>query len=194
MKDDILVRLLDDDNPVKIMRLFFANPGTLYNEKTVKGRTGVSAPTFRKWIKRLVESELVIERKRKGEKKYELNSAHPLHRCLDQIITYTHDFDEKHLKESLRDVGKIKLIVKSGLLAEKSRSNLDLLVVGEKILQKKLKTQIEELEQSLGRELHYAQFSEEEFRYRMGMRDRLLRDVFDFGHEVVLDKLKLGSS
>ena len=47
------------------------------------------------------------------------------------------------------------------------------------------------LEAELGREIRYAFFTTPDFRYRLGVYDRLLRDVFDYPHRVLLDKIGL---
>ena len=43
----------------------------------------------------------------------------------------------------------------------------------------------------LGREIRYASFETEDFRYRLGAYDRLLRDVFDYPHSLLIDKIGL---
>ena len=47
------------------------------------------------------------------------------------------------------------------------------------------------LEAELGREIRYASFATEDFRYRTGVYDRLLRDVFDYPHRLLIDKIGL---
>ncbi len=39
------------------------------------------------------------------------------------------------------------------------------------------------LESELGRELSYAIFDTNDFKYRVSMYDKLIRDVFDYPHE-----------
>jgi hypothetical protein len=41
----------------------------------------------------------------------------------------------------------------------------------------------------VGKELRYAFFSTDEFKYRMSMYDKLVRDILDYPHKVLLDKL-----
>ena len=47
------------------------------------------------------------------------------------------------------------------------------------------------IEAEIGRELRYAAFTTEEFRYRVGVYDRLIRDAFDYPHRTILDKIGL---
>ena len=47
------------------------------------------------------------------------------------------------------------------------------------------------MEAEMGRELQYATLSTEEFFYRRSIGDRLVRDVVDFPHEVLVDRIGL---
>jgi hypothetical protein len=44
------------------------------------------------------------------------------------------------------------------------------------------------MEVELGRELHYAVLSTPDFLYRTSVGDKLVRDIFDFRHQVALNK------
>ncbi len=63
--------------------------------------------------------------------------------------------------------------------------------MGDKLEERPLTAAVHLLEAELGRELRFASFSTEQFRYRLGVYDRLLRDVFDYPHRPILDRLGL---
>ena len=48
------------------------------------------------------------------------------------------------------------------------------------------------LEAEIGKEVRYAWMSTSDFFYRLNMSDRLLRDMFDYPHAIVLDRLDIG--
>ena len=50
---------------------------------------------------------------------------------------------------------------------------------------------VRKLEAELGRELRFAAFTTEDFKYRVGVYDRLVRDVLDFPNRILLDKIGL---
>jgi hypothetical protein len=70
-------------------------------------------------------------------------------------------------------------------------SKVDILVVGDRIEERTLKAAIHTIEAELGRELRYASFLTPDFRYRAGVYDRLIRDVMDYSHRNILDKIGL---
>jgi len=85
-----------------------------------------------------------------------------------------------------RPSGKIKLLVVSGVFIKDSEARVDLLVVGDNLNRKKIDIAVKFFESQIGKELQYAIFDTEEFVYRRDMYDKLLRDIFDGNHEVLL--------
>jgi len=104
------------------------------------------------------------------------------------LITAT-PVKNKDIPKRLNIAGSIKLIILSGVFIQNWDSRLDILIVGNNIRKPQLETAIKSIEAELGRELRYASFNTQEFKYRMGVYDRLLRDVFDYSHEIILDKI-----
>jgi len=58
---------------------------------------------------------------------------------------------------------------------------------------KKLERAIRTLEAELGQELTYATFSTQDFNYRLGVYDRLLRDVIEYPHIALVDKIGISN-
>ncbi len=83
----------------------------------------------------------------------------------------------------------MKLIVTAGIFIQDPESRADLLVVGDSVKRAKLESVIKGVEAEVGKELRYAFFSTEEFRYRLSMYDKLVRDILDYPHRILLDKL-----
>jgi hypothetical protein len=50
---------------------------------------------------------------------------------------------------------------------------------------------VKSIESELGRELNYAVFSTEDFNERLYSGDRFVRDILDFPHECVVNKIGL---
>ena len=58
-----------------------------------------------------------------------------------------------------------------------------------KVSEAKIENAMRSLEAELGIEIRYAVFTSEELRYRVGMYDKLTRDVFDYPHQIIVDKI-----
>ena len=70
---------------------------------------------------------------------------------------------------------------------------MDILVVGDHIKNAKLLSVLSSIEAELGKELRYAVFETSDFQYRLGIYDKLIRDILDSRHENILNKLGLES-
>jgi hypothetical protein len=92
---------------------------------------------------------------------------------------------------TLKRAGSLRVVVLSGLFTGALETKVDMLIVGDKLEDKHLESAVRTLEAELGRELRYAAFSTEDFRYRVGVYDRLIRDVFDYPQRTILDKIGL---
>jgi hypothetical protein len=78
------------------------------------------------------------------------------------------------------------MLVLAGAFIKEPNSRLDILAVGDSINQKKFEQVVRSLESEIGKELKYSAFTTDEFRYRISMYDKLVCDVFDFPHEIVV--------
>ena len=58
--------------------------------------------------------------------------------------------------------------------------------MGDKLKRAKIERGIRKLEAEIGVELVYAIFETKEFIYRFNMYDKLVRDILDYPHEVLL--------
>jgi hypothetical protein len=47
------------------------------------------------------------------------------------------------------------------------------------------------IEAEIGKEIRYAVLDTDDFKYRLSIGDKLVRDVLDYPHEIVLDRLSL---
>ena len=95
------------------------------------------------------------------------------------------------LLRRFRSVGRLKLVIVAGIFIQDPDSRVDMIVVGERLKRGVLAHAVRSIEAELGKELRYAAFETDEFNYRLGMYDKLVRDILDYPHTVVLDRLGL---
>jgi hypothetical protein len=96
---------------------------------------------------------------------------------------------QNSISKRLQSVGKCKLIVIAGSFIQDWNSRLDLLLVADAVNTVRLERVVKDIEAELGKELRYAVFSTTDFTYRMNIYDRLIRDVLDYPHQTVMNKL-----
>lgn len=204
----ILEKLFGTSARVKIIRLFLLNPENIFIFIDISRRSRVSPRLARREISVLKKIGLVKEKEEKIEeliklkngkiknrkkkiRGLKLNPFFPLLQPLKNILINAAPLDKEKLIKRLNSVGRMKLIILSGVFTQSEDSRTDLFLVGDSIRRHALDKLLKRLEAEVGRELTYAVFSTNEFLYRFGMYDHFVRDVLDYPHEKILNKLNI---
>ncbi len=187
---------------VKLMRHFLMNPEAKFTVKDLASRAKVSLSTTRKEISVLRKADLVKDtiatvttasgniKKTKGVM---LNTTFPYRHTLGDLLLQPQTIDKPAIAKRFKQIGKIKLLIISGILTGSQDSRVDVLVVGKDVETKKLERAMREVEADIGRELAYAAFDTDDFIYRMNMYDKLIADVLDYPHERLIDSLSVST-
>ena len=80
-------------------------------------------------------------------------------------------------------------MIAAGVFIQNWDSRVDLLIVGEELNLHKIESIIRNIESDIGKEISYSAFETQDFEYRMGIHDRLVRDILDYPHVTLLDRL-----
>ncbi|MBS4052653.1 MAG: helix-turn-helix transcriptional regulator [Methylomonas sp.] len=196
-KADFLTSFLD---PVraKILRLLILN-AELFSPGDVAKRAGVSAADAHKELNALeaigvvkkLEGEGKNARERKAGTRYSFNEKF---RYANALSTFVHEVSPERFNDverAIRGAGKMSAIVLSGVFIGDHRRPADLLLVADSVNEKRLEKVLRGFEPKYGREIRYTVLSTPEFRYRMTINDKLLRDTLDYPHRILLDKKNL---
>ena len=170
---------------VKIMRLFIFNPGTIFKASAVSDRTQERRAVVAREIRNLMKGGLL----RKKGKGYTLNYDYPFVEALNSFLIDASPISEKEIIKKVSRAGTMKLILISGVFLHDPEARVDMLVVGDHLKKGVLVQAISSIEAMLGREIRYASFETADFQYRLGLYDKLVRDILDFNHKKILNKL-----
>lgn len=190
-----LARLFGSPARLKLLRLFMFNDDAAFTATDAAFRTKTAKDAARKELTALVTMGIIRKRAGKGASLgYSANRRFAHYEPLKAFLRDTSDVRDNDVLDTLRSGGGVmRLVVLSGLFTGAVESKVDMLIVGDRLDEKKLARAVHALEAELGRELRYACFSTEEFKYRRGVYDRLIRDVFDYPNRAILDRLGLTS-
>lgn len=202
---EILGKLFGGESRVRIIRLFLFNPGRAYGLSEIADRAKVQVGKVKKdmtllWKAQLVKAKPVIHfiEKKKGNKVrtkkikeagWVLNEHFPYLTQLQSLVIHTVLVRHDAILKKLNKAGKIKLVIVAGVFLQDADSRIDILIVGDNLRQQMLEGIIRGLEAEIGKELRYSVFETADFQYRLGMYDKLVRDVLDFPHQKIVDKL-----
>jgi len=186
-----LAKLFGSPSRLKALRLFVFNRETAFSLGEIAQRTKLSKSVVRRELAELLASGLVRKKGANAKTRYQTNPNFEHLDALDTFIRDTTSVRPGHMVAQLRRAGVLRLVVLSGFFMNVLESQVDLLVAGDRLNERALAAAVRSLEAELGREVRYASFATEDFRYRYGVYDRLLRDVFDYPHRLLIDKIGL---
>jgi hypothetical protein len=204
---DVLSTIFGSEARVKIMRLFLFNPEEIFDAGMISDKSKVNKDIVKKEVIILEKAKLIKKRdfsktieKKKGKRVanikirthgYYLNQDFSYITALKQLLIKTKTLEGGEIIRRLSKAGKLKLVIVAGVFTQDKDSRVDMFVVGNNISKSALNNAIKSIEAELGKELMYVCFETEDFKYRLGMYDKLIRDVLDYPHQVLLDKISL---
>lgn len=206
----ILGKLFGSEARVKILRLFLFNPNGVFENAEIASRARVYSSTARREVALMSRIGLVKRKtlfrevkkkstggyvaKRERRVGWALNEKFPYLHQLQSFLMSLVPLRENDILRRLGKAGKLKLVVIAGILTQDADSRVDLLIVGDELKRPLLEVAIKRIESELGTELRYAAFSTSEFEYRLNVYDKLIRDVLDYPHQKVIDRMNISSA
>ncbi|MDO8523175.1 MAG: hypothetical protein Q7S12_02725 [bacterium] len=208
-----LEKLFGSGIRVKLLRLFLLSPEKVFTsaeaakiikvplESVSSEMRSLAALGFTKKAVRRDRFEIkkgnkikIIWRKIEGRR---LSSTFPFILALRNLLITARPISREKMTKFFRSRGKIKLVALGGIFSEDlaggfrgDGTRLDILVVGD-LKKGQADSFIRGLESEIGKELNWATLSSAEFEHRISMHDRMLRDLFDYPHEFLINKLGL---
>ena len=199
MAADPLAILFGSPSRVKLLRFFLFNPSKEFTFEEISRRAKLVRRTARTEINALERASVIkktsvfIPSEKTGKKVrttvYILNKKFPELPALQTFLFETAPINGKTLLKHLNKIGKIDFLVTSIVFMREFEHRLDFMLAMKKLDEPKIENAIRALESELGIEIRYAAFTSVDMAYRVGMHDKLIRDVFDYSHEVLVDRL-----
>lgn len=187
----ILEQLFESQVKVKLMRFFFRNQVDAFPIRQILKMLRMNSGVVRREIKKLEKVGLVDLRKKQGRLVYALNDNFDFLRELQDLILKSTISSKSELINNVRKIGNVKLLILGGIFRNSQADEADILIVGDKINQRKATTFLKDLEAEVGRELNCSIMSAKEFNYRYDMYDRFVRDLINENKDVLINKLNL---
>jgi hypothetical protein len=188
---DILSKLFGSTNKVKLMRLFLLNPEAAFATKEVAERSKMSTAAASRELKNLVSIDFIGRKIRGRTTMWQLNSGFPFINPLKLILKNNVLGRKKELVKEFNNCGRVIVLIVSGVFLESEDSRIDILVAGDNLRRKAIERLVKGLEAEIGKELVYVVMDTPDFIYRRDASDKFLRDVLDYPHEILVDKIGL---
>jgi hypothetical protein len=186
-----LGRIFGSPARLRLLRLFLFNQDTPFTLAEAASRSSLDLAVARRELADLIAAGLLSKKGARTKMRYQVNQKFEHLAALERFVRDTTVLSTSHILTALKRAGTLRVIALSGLFTGAIEAQIDLLIVGDNIDTRSLARAIRALEADLGREIRYATFETPDFRYRLGVYDRLLRDVFDYPHRLLIDRIGL---
>lgn len=198
---EVLGKLFGSESRVKILRLFLFNQGAAFSAVDIAERSKADLYAVKHELKLLRKIGFIRRKagKKPAAKKRRAKRGAPDGWMLDERFAYlspmqkllldTVFMSDAEIHRRFSGAGKLKLVIVGGVFVQHLESRLDLLIAGDHLKRHIVENAVKGIEAEIGKELIYAAFDTQELHYRMGMYDRLLRDVMENPHRALLDKI-----
>lgn len=212
MVGDFLEKLIGSHARARVTRIFIFNQSEPMTVANVAKRADISPQAVRREIRILEKLGVIIKgksvsirlekssknirgKKAKRGAKQEISwVVNPQFKYLRALSLFIHEVSPArygNIVSALKNCGRLSAIIASGCFIGDTTRPADLIVVADNVNENRLLHAIKALEPVFGREIRYAVFSTAEFRYRLTVQDRLIRDTLDYPHQVLLDRARL---
>jgi len=184
---------------VKLLRFFLFNPSKEFTFDEISRRARLVRRTARTEMSALEKADVITKRmlyvpidgktKKMKVLGYALNKNFQELQALQTFLFETAPIDGKNLLAHLRKAGPLDFVAVAGVFVRDFEQQLDVLIAMKKISQAKIETAIRALEAEIGMEIRFAVMTSDDLMYRVGMNDKLTRELFDYKHQILVDKI-----
>lgn len=208
---NILEKLFGGGARVKLLRFFLLSPEKIFTPKEAAKLLRISSGAASKearfllsvgFLKKTWRTDVFIKKGKnksklvkKRVKGAQLSQTFPYLLALRNLLASASPTSRERMLRFFKNKGKIKLLVLGGVFgndfsvdALDSAGRLDLLIVGE-LRRGAVERFIKKIEADVGKELNWTLLGTREFEHRLAMHDKLLRDLLDYPHEFLINKL-----
>lgn len=173
---------------VKILTLFFSNPGTIFHVRDIVRKVGEEINAVRRELSHMEKAGMVSKEQRANRLFYSFRKDYALYYDLMAIIGKNSGLGRDLIKQKAK-LGKLKYAMVSGRLLrglpKKSSSEVDLLIVGNIVLPE-LSQLVKAEEVRREREINYTVMTEEEFQFRKRRRDPFVLSILEGSRVMII--------
>lgn len=176
MLEDIIISRVR----VKLLELFFSNPGKIFHVREMVRRTGEEINAVRRELAHMEKAGMVTKEPRANRLYYAFRRDYPLYFELLELVAKTTGLGQDLFKNKAK-LGKIKFAMLSGGFIRglpPAAEKVDLLVVGNVVLPE-LAQIVKNEEVKRDKEINYTVMTEDEFEFRKKRRDPFILGVLE---------------
>jgi len=193
---DSLGKIFGSPTRVKMMRLFLFHADKAFAKLEIGKRVGAKRNISQElnllqaagFIKKRFISRYGNKRKVLG---WTLNQKFPYLAPVQNLLIDTIGLHYEDLIRRFGRAGSVKLLIVAGVFIKNPDSRVDILIVGDRLRKNLIEATVRKIQTEIGAEIRFCLLETSDFNYRLSVSDKLIRDILEFPHRKLLDRLGL---
>lgn len=180
--------ILDSKQAGGLLAFLLLAPQRSYSSKELSKRLHITEKTLNGLLREFLRDSMIKQFTRDHTKLYIVNPRHKLLPEISSALKKGQKPYEDELFLAVQKLGEVKAAILSGAFTGQPQLPVDLLLVG-KISLAKLDTFLKQCKTMMGFDINYSIMTPEEYKIRSDTFDRFIKDISDYPHIVVVDKV-----
>lgn len=199
--NDALALLFGNGARIKLLRFFLFSQEERFTIEDIARRARLVRRTARTEINILeragVIKKSVINVAQEGKKTkikttfYGCDKSFSFLFQLHTFLAETAPINATTVLTHIKKVGKVDVVAMAGIFVREPDQNVDLLIAMKGPQVSKVEVAIKSMEADIGTNIRFMLLETEDLQYRLGMYDKHTRDIFDYSHEILIDRIGL---
>lgn len=186
---EIFSQLFESRVKARLIKFFMLNDKREYSQQEVVQKNKMSSVQITKELNRFEKMKMIIVRTKKGKRFFQTNTGFIFYPELKNLVVKSNTMPECRSLSQIKNLGKVRLALISGVFLNYPKGRADLLLVGDEMSRAKLKHLLENLEAEVGKEINYSFMSSDEFKYRTDMLDKFIMEFLESPYEEIICKV-----
>ena len=186
---EIFSQLFESRVKARLIKFFMLNDKREYSQQEVVQKNKMSSIQITKELNRFEKMKMIIVRTKKGKRFFQTNTGFIFYPELKNLVVKSNTMPECRSLSQIKNLGKVRLALISGVFLNYPKGRADLLLVGDEMSRAKLKHLLENLEAEVGKENNYSFMSSDEFKYRTDMLDKFIMEFLESPYEEIICKV-----
>jgi hypothetical protein len=186
---EIFSQLFESRAKARLIKFFMLNDKREFSQQEIVEKNKMSSVQITKELNRFEKMRMVIVRTKKGKRFFQTNTGFIFYPELKNLVVKSNTMPECRSLSQIKNLGKVRLALTSGVFLNYPKGRADLLLVGDEMSRAKLKHLLENLEAEVGKEINYSFMSSDEFKYRTDMLDKFIMEFLEGPYEEIICKV-----
>jgi hypothetical protein len=186
---EIFSQLFELKAKARLIKFFMLNDKREYSSQEVVQKNKMRSAQIARELHRFEKMKMIFARTRKGKKYFQTNTGFIFYPELKNLVVKSNTLPECRSLSQIKNLGKVKLALISGVFLNYPKGRADLLIVADEVSRAKLKHLLENLEAEVGKEINYSIMDSDEFKYRTDMLDKFIMDFLEGPYEEIICKV-----